>query len=270
MAFSDIIDTALPDGADDPAEADNNMRRIQGGFQELMDVDHLFAKTGTEISDAESGEHRKITVRTLTAVQVAALSATKAYLYRLVTDGELYFKDASNNTIKLSVGGILNSLNLTGDQTVVGDKIFGGVIVLGDTSALGTSAAPVEDEGIANKKYVDDNKPIGDNPTLNDSESNAMLVAHAYLTQTAGFVGVTRFNQSSVVRVSGYVGTTTDPAGAGLLVANDRDDGADDESGLNFFVAKGKYFEIVHSGGGTSTINWTPLISGGGAPIDQD
>lgn len=174
MAFTDIIDTALPDGGDDPAEADNNMRRIQGGFQELMDVDHLLAKTGTEISSTDSGEHRKITLRTLTPTEVAALTATKAYLYRLSTNGELYFKDDDDNTIQLTTGGVikltsaallgilanntyLTAVNAAGDGTVDLIKAnASNAAVLPNGSDLATSAAPTANADIANKKYVDD------------------------------------------------------------------------------------------------------------------
>ena len=176
MAFNDIIDTSLPQGSDDPAEADDNMQRIQGGFQELLDVDHLFEKTGTEISGADSGEHRKITLRTLSAAVVAALTATKAYLYRLVTDGELYFKDASDNTIKLTVGGILNSLNLTGAQTAAGVKTFSSSPIV---------PAPTTNLQAVTKKYVDDTVGHdGDGYILRDVAGTPTKVYVKYLTGT--------------------------------------------------------------------------------------
>lgn len=150
-AFSNTFDTSAPDGGDDPAEADNNMRRIQAAIQERENVDHYWPLTGTEVSDADAGEHRKLIIRTLSAGEVAALSATKAYLYRLVTDGELYFKDASNNTIKLTVGGILNSLNLTGAQTAAGVKTFSSSPIV---------PAPTTNLQAATKKYVDEHGTV--------------------------------------------------------------------------------------------------------------
>lgn len=164
MAFNDIIDTSLPQGSDDPAEADDNMRRIQGGFQELLDVDHLFEKTGTEISGADSGEHRKITLRTLSAAVVAALTATKAYLYRLVTDGELYWKDDDDNTLQLTDKGnnlpnatYLKATNEADDGSV--DLIKAGasdLATLSDGAVLASATASGDgDRTIADKGYVD-------------------------------------------------------------------------------------------------------------------
>ena len=105
------IDT--PDGSvDDPAEAADRMNEIKFATQEREDVDHYWPLTGSEVSDTDAAEHRKLTLRTLSAVEVAALTATKAYLYRLVTDGELYFKDDDDNTIKLTSGGKILSASL--------------------------------------------------------------------------------------------------------------------------------------------------------------
>ena len=113
MAWMRTFDIDTPDGSvDSPAEADDRMQEIKFATQEREDVDHYWPLTGTEVSDLEAGEHRKITIRTLTAVAVAALAAAKAYLYHLVTDGELYFKDAAGNTIKLTSGGKILSASL--------------------------------------------------------------------------------------------------------------------------------------------------------------
>ena len=260
--FNKTYDTATPAGSDDPAEADDRMREIKAGVQERDDVDHYWPLTGTEVSDADAAEHRKITLRTLSAVVVAALTATKAYLYRLVTDGELYFKDASNNTIKLTIGGILNSLNLTGAQTVAGVKTFSSIPKIPTT-------APTVNAEVAGKKYVDDQiaaKTGGGTATTVDSESNTLLKAHAYLTQTAGFVGGNVNSQTADLR--GYIGATTDPAGAGTRVQRARVLTGSEYANIYFFVPNGAYFEVTNDG--APAITWTPLVVGGASPIDQD
>lgn len=147
--FNKTYNIVTPPGSGDPAEADDRIREIKAAVQERENVDHYWPLTGTEVSDADTGEQRKITIRTLSAVEVAALSATKAYIYRLVTNGELYFKDANNNTIQITTGGILNSLNLTGAQTVAGVKTFSAIPKIPTT-------APTADAEAAGKKYVDD------------------------------------------------------------------------------------------------------------------
>jgi len=106
----------------------------------------------------------------------------------------------------------------------------------------------------------------GDVPTANDSESNAMLKSHAYLTQTSGFVDATILSTTNAIQL--FVGTTNDPAGAGTMVAQQRANAASSDSHAGCFVASGKYFEVVSAS--TPTILWSPLVTGGGAPIDQD
>lgn len=183
--FNDTYDTATPAGSDDPAEADDRMREIKAALQERLNVNMYFPLTGTEVSDADAGETRMLTIRTLSAAQVAALTATKAYLYRLVTDGELYFKDASNNTIKLTVGGILNSLNLTGAQTVAGVKTFSSIPEIPTT-------APTADAEAAGKKYVDDQI------AANAEDSDSIIKAWGN-AQSDGTL-LDSFNVTSVVR----------------------------------------------------------------------
>ncbi len=136
------------------------------------------------------------------------------------------------------------------------------------TEALQTDAtAPSADAALANKKYVDDKVPVGDSPTVNDSQSNPMLKAHAYLTQTSGFV--TAFKDDTGNTISGYVGATNDPVGAGLLIASSQHTASPGNPFVSFFVGDGKYFEINTAATGP-VITWTPLVGSGGAPIDQD
>lgn len=72
MAYVNKIDTAKPDGGDDPREADDNMRRIQAGFQEILDVEHNVDLTGTEITG--DGKHTDINCDSLTSA--GAISGT--------------------------------------------------------------------------------------------------------------------------------------------------------------------------------------------------
>lgn len=108
----------------------------------------------------------------------------------------------------------------------------------------------------------------GDVPTANDSEGNAMLKAHAYLTQTSGFVTAydVALNDTTLY---GYVGITTDPESDGTVVQRDKTEANYSGRNIFFFVPNGKYFEITEAAG-TPTIEWTPLSESGAAPIDQD
>lgn len=70
--YTDTIDTSLPAGDDDPAEADDNMRRIQGGYQEILAVEHNVDLTGTVITG--DGTHTAITCDSVTSA--GAISGT--------------------------------------------------------------------------------------------------------------------------------------------------------------------------------------------------
>ena len=106
----------------------------------------------------------------------------------------------------------------------------------------------------------------GDNPTTDDSQSNAMLIAHAYLAQCTGFV-TAYAGAATTSNIQGYVGTTTDPENDGTRVQY-TDGPTGHIPNVSFMVAKGKYFEIT--AGVALTITWTPLVTGGAAPLDQD
>jgi len=122
--------------------------------------------------------------------------------------------------------------------------------------------------GGAHHKVQLNNLLNGDVPTNLDSGSDAMLQDHAYLAQTSGYVSAFDISLSDTSLV-GYIGTTTDPAGAGTVVQNHKTEPNYSGRCIYFFVPNGKYFEIVESVG-TVTILWTPLVPGGTAPIDQD
>ncbi len=140
---------------------------------------------------------------------------------------------------------------------------------IADGAVFSTSAAPSVDAGVANKKYVDDNISPGDVPVSVDSDSQTMAKAHAYLAQTSGFV--TAWMQTTDTNaIKGYVGTTNNPAGAGTQVAENRvSDGVGMNGFVSFYVPDGKYFELTQTTV-VLTIIWTPYVTGGGNPIDQD
>ena len=137
-----------------------------------------------------------------------------------------------------------------------------------DGALMVTSAAPTVDAGVANKKYVDDSFN-GDVPVTVDSDSVTLAKNHAYLAQTSGFVTAYILISTGGGNLAGFVGITTNPAGAGVKVANSLPS-TSKGAFISFFVPNGKYFEITEGGAETIVITWTPFVSGGGAPIDQD
>ena len=137
-----------------------------------------------------------------------------------------------------------------------------------DGAVFSTDTAPTVDAGVANKKYVDDSIAYGVY-TRQDDDSNNMVKAHAYLTNQSGIVTAVMNAGSTGHAIRGYIGSTTDPAGAGDLVASQHAAGSGYTSSITFPVASGKYFEITDSSASEPVIYWHPL----GTlvkPTDQD
>lgn len=168
---------------------------------------------------------------------------------------------------------IAECMTLAGTQTITDIKTFTAKPVFSAGAACGSSkltavADPSNAQDAATKAYVETTIATnigGDTTVLVDSEANTMLKDHAYLAQTSGFASAWFTGNGNYI-VSGYIGITTDPAGAGILVTLSSDSTA--KASIYMFVPKGKYFEITSNT--TVIITWTPMETSGGAPIDQD
>jgi len=162
--FSHTYDVDTPAGSDDPAEADDRMQEIKAAVQERENVDHYWPKTGTEVSHADVGEHRKVTLRTGSAPTKAD---DKGFVYAKDVSGkaELFYRDEDGDEIQITTGGILNSLNLTGAQTAAGVKTFSSIPKIPTT-------APTVDAEVAGKKYVNDQITANQDSTYSGGESH--------------------------------------------------------------------------------------------------
>ena len=47
-------DTTTPAGTDAPSVIDNRIREVKQGVQEMLNIDHYFPLTGTQVSDADA------------------------------------------------------------------------------------------------------------------------------------------------------------------------------------------------------------------------
>lgn len=168
MALTNTFDTSTPAGSDDPTEADDRMREIKTAIRERMNDhngasnqgDHYWPLSGTEVSDAATGQHRMVTLRQLTDDPDSLSSYTTitdlAFLYQKNVDGigEFFFQDEDGNVKQITSGGKLNvasdeAVLLAGNQTVAGIKTFGSIPVL-------PASDPTADNQATRKKYVDD------------------------------------------------------------------------------------------------------------------
>lgn len=104
--FSSTYDTATPAGSDSPTQADDRMREIKAAIQERENVDHNWPLTGTEVSDADAGEHRKVLFHAPIAA-TPTVAANHGDLRIADVDGkaELHWTDEDEQEIQLTQVG---------------------------------------------------------------------------------------------------------------------------------------------------------------------
>lgn len=187
--FADTYDTAVLDGQTAfVSQIDDDLRQLKRALQERLNVDHMAQLVATQLSDADTGKHRKVTFYGVLAVK-PALDAGECAFYTKTVSGksEIFFENEDGTECQLTNAGKLNvlatsipndtitqahirlaydsylqALNEAGDAEV--GLIKSGrneaddtdVAVLPDKVRTATSAAPAEDTQVANKKYVDD------------------------------------------------------------------------------------------------------------------
>lgn len=154
--FTNIIDVSKPAGTDDPSEADNNIRRTQAGWQELLNLTLYLPLTETEITDVDAGEVRQIPFHA--SISDPTPVATKSHLY--MQNDELRYQDDTNSAFDLTSAGKLGSAStdLLGNDAVVTTLDISGTVVLvgtidDDTMATATDTNISTSEAI--KTYVD-------------------------------------------------------------------------------------------------------------------
>jgi hypothetical protein len=75
MAYPETTyDVNTPDGSDNPTEGDDEIRLVKASIQERLNLEHVFDKTGSEVSGANTGKHTNIT--TLSIVNAGTLTQT--------------------------------------------------------------------------------------------------------------------------------------------------------------------------------------------------
>lgn len=189
--------------------------------------------------------------------------------------------DITINMDKFTVAGATGNTVIGGTFDVTGnidpttyETTNGGFL---DEDAMGSDAADKVASQQSIKAYVDTQIAayIASEVTLSayctdDSESNAMLKAHAYKAVTPGVASVFCYMTAGLAWIKGYVGATSDPVGAGTLIHRRSQDteGQGYYVGFDLHVAKDEYFEITTSAD-TPTIRWISLGTLS-KPVDQD
>ncbi len=167
--FSSTIDTATPLGTDAPSVIDNRIREAKAGWQERLNVDHFFDLTGTQVSDADTGEHRKVLFHApISSPGTVAENHGQLFIKDVNSKAELHWIDEDEQEIQLTSAGSFNTALANDTYFTAVDNAGTGTVdlikadtndvaVVPDNSQTATNAAPTSDTGIVNKKYVDDN-----------------------------------------------------------------------------------------------------------------
>ncbi len=158
LAWTYTYDTTTPAGTDLISAVDDRLRELKLASQERLNVDHFYQLTGSQVSDANVGQHRKVT---LVTGQTATATENTAIIYAkdVNSKAELYAMCEAdiNVPLTLSNGTWLVAKNAAKTGTVNLIKADSNdVAVLPDGSETDTNAAPTDSADIVNKQYVDD------------------------------------------------------------------------------------------------------------------
>lgn len=109
-SFSETFDTATPLGTDAPSVLDDRDRETKAAVQERANVDHYWPLTGTQVSDADSGEHRKVLFHApITSPATVDANHGILFIKDVAGKAELFWMDEDENEIQLTSAGALNS-----------------------------------------------------------------------------------------------------------------------------------------------------------------
>ena len=228
-AFTYTYDITTPAGTDSPTLADDRMRETKAAAQERLNVDHYFALTGNEVSDAATGQHRQIEF--YDPITKPTNAANKGWVYTKDSASskvELHWLDEDGNEKQVTTAGALNivsaellgkldnntyfsAVDAAGTGTVDLIKANASdVVVVPDDTANATTAAPTADASLANKKYVDDQ-------ILDFADGVSKAKDTNYTASTSGILVV----RSTIIwkyNVDTYVHVKSDSAGTPTTV----------------------------------------------------
>ena len=302
-ALTNTYDTSTPAGTDNPRDADDRMREIKAAIQERMndhngeadEGDHYWDLTGTEVSDTDTGEHRKITLREMSgnpdALTSYATITNKGFLFTKDDSGdtELYYEDDSSNVIQLTADGYilgdsmkadtidgtvmqldnnqwLTAENAAADGTVNLIKADAAdVSVLADGAQIEAATESGDgDRTIADKAYVDAvetaKADIISTCTNNDSESNALAAGNVYQAELDGILIVrTTYTGAHAVEITIEAGTSNPP---GNTRAYEKWDNVTVACTITVPIKKDWYVKVSDTNSDIAEIEWTAFGSG--------
>ena len=131
--FTYVYDNATPVGTDVPSTLDDQDRNTKLAIQERENVDHYWALTGTQVSDAATGEHRKISFHSQIADPTNAADKGFLYMKDASSHTELFWQDESGNVLQLSSAGEIPQSSIENIEII--EPPTGAMMLYGNTSA---------------------------------------------------------------------------------------------------------------------------------------
>jgi len=143
-AWTATYDTTTPAGTDSPSIIDDRIRETKLGVQERQNVDHYWPLSGSQVSDADAGKHRKITFQEALATKPTLTDGQLALYTKLTDSNEAIWLESEAGTERQLTTGSGLALKLvdadgavlkSGAQTIAGVKTFSSA-PLSDANAV--------------------------------------------------------------------------------------------------------------------------------------
>ena len=253
--FTYTIDCANPVGTMAPSVLDDYARNDKYGWAERLNVEHYFALTGTQVSDAATGQHRQIEFYGPITKPTSAANKSWLYAKDVSAKTELHWEDEDGDEVQFTSGGVFNIALLTSTtittptltSPVINTGVSGTAILDEDDMASNSATKLATQQSI--KTYVDGSFPDDDAFGTWASKSNNT----SDIAASDGFVCAYAQWSGSEANVIGYTDASNPPTTIRLrsrVMYN-----ASDFVCITLPVKKGDYWKVT----GADTIFWLPL-----------
>ncbi|MBA3051881.1 hypothetical protein FP828_03580 [bacterium] len=212
MAFT-TFDTSKPAGTDDPSAGDDRIRELKAAIQERLAVDHYMPASGTTFDNADTGEHKKVTLRQQTSAPVPGTDKGALYTLEASSIAELHFKDEGNYIKQLTVRDTVNAkqcLNIEAkDIEKAGTAIVDDVTIEQTAGKLNVKNAGISATKLATNAVTADK--LASDAVVNASVAAGAAIALSKLAAGSARIAVGKYTGDGG---SAHSITTTDGATA--------------------------------------------------------
>ena len=254
LAWTYTYDIATPVGTDAPSVLDDRDRETKAATQERLNVDHYFALTGTQVSDAAVGQHRQIEF--YAPISKPSSAANKGWLYSKDVSAkvELHWEDEDGDEVQFTDGGGFNMALLT-SGTITTPTLTSPVI---NTSVSGTAVLDEDDMSTDSSTQIATQQSIKAYVDAQIAAMGSLLgtwtsrtTDTSYLAATDGFACA--YSLTGTAHLQGYTDSQNPPVTLRLT-----DNPAGISGGarcLTMPVKKGDYWKVNNA----DTLYWLPL-----------